>query len=98
MRQGKLFGYMNTISKLLQLEFSQRFACGEAIGKPQSRAAERVEVEGLDAVVDGVVHAFLHQCCVCVDEAAVEGEVESADGGGVVSMREKVRHEVCEAV
>lgn len=68
------------------------------MGKPQRRAAERVEVEGFDAVSDGVVDAFLDERGVCVDEAAVEGEAEFADGGGVVALREKDRDEVSEAV
>lgn len=56
-------------------------------------------MEGFDAVPDGVVDAFLDERGVRgVDEAAVEGEAESADGGGVVALREKERDEACEAV
>ena len=57
-----------------------------------------MEVEGLNAVVDGVVHAFLDELCVCVGiEYGVEGEVEVVDGGRGVAVGEEVGDKAEEA-
>lgn len=99
-RQDEGFRYDDATAIPPQPQHSKCSASEERLGREGERSlviAHDVEGEVADAVTGGVTHALIYELGICVDYVT-GGEVEFADGGGVVAVREELSDEVSEAV